>query len=107
MKGDLEGKVSIITGGAGGIGRAITMAFAREGSDIAILGLRAEIDPVINELHEASLTLGKRFIYKKADITNRQEVQQAVEETIKTLGKVDVLVNNAGGGKNPTPLEIL
>lgn len=107
MKGDSEAKVCIITGGAGGIGRAITMAFAREGFDVAVFGLRPEEDPLIKQLQEAILLVGKKCLYIKADITKRQEVQRAVEETIKTLGKVDVLVNNAGGGMNPTPLEIL
>ena len=100
-------KACIITGGAGGIGRAITTAFAQEGFDVAVFGLRAGEDPLVKRRLEAILLLGKKCLYLKADVTKRQEVQQAVAETIETLGRVDVLVNNAGGGMNPTPLEIL
>ena len=100
-------RACIITGGTGGIGRAITMAFAQEGFDVAVFGLRPGEDPLVKQLQEAILRSGKQFLYIKADITQRHEVQQAVAETIKTLGRVDVLVNNAGGGMNPTPLESL
>lgn len=107
MKGDLEGKVAIVTGGARGIGRAIAIAFVQEGAEVAIFDLDAEDSFLIGELQGATAVLGKKCLYKKADITNLQEVHQAVKETIKTFNKVDVLVNNAGGGMNPVPLEDL
>lgn len=107
MKGDLEGKVAVVTGGARGIGRAITIAFVQEGAKVVVFDLDAEDSSLIRELQEAIAACGKKCFYKKADITNMQEVRQAVEETIKAFGKVDVLVNNAGGGMNPVPLEDL
>ncbi len=107
MSGDLEGKVAIVTGGLRGIGKAIAVSFAQEGAEVAVFDLDAEESPLVGELRKNIGIFKKKCLYKKADITNLQEVRHAVEETIKAFGKVDIIVNNAGGGMNPVPLEDL
>ena len=108
MRGDLAGKVAIVTGGVRGIGRAIAIAFAQEGAEVAVFDLDAEDSSLVRALLEEIIAAsGEKCLYKKVNITHMQEVSQAVEETIKVFGKVDILVNNAGGGRNPTPLEEL
>lgn len=89
----LKDKVAIITGGDSGIGRAVAILFAREGADIAIVYL--------NEHEDAEATRkmveqeGRKCITISGDVTNRQFCFDAIEETVKELGKLDVLVNNS------------
>jgi len=91
--GKLEGKAAIITGGDSGIGRAVAIAFAKEGADIAIVYL--------NEHDDAEET--KRLVEEKrgrclliaGDAGGEEFCRKAVEQTVNELGKLDVLVNNA------------
>lgn len=107
MNLNLGGKVAIVTGGIRGIGKAIAIAFAEEGIEVAVFDLDPEDSPLVEELQKSIEVFKKRCLYKKADVTNVQAVHDAVEKTIKTFGKVDILVNNAGGGIPPVPLEKL
>lgn len=108
MNGKLEGKVAIITGGARGIGKAIAMCFVQEGADIAIIDLDAEDSHLVKDLQKSVGDFKRKCWYKKADVSQMQEVQHATEATVIALGKVNVLVNNAGGSFIPsTPLEDL
>jgi NAD(P)-dependent dehydrogenase (short-subunit alcohol dehydrogenase family) len=91
--GKLEGRVAVITGGDSGIGRAVAIAFAKEGADIAILYL--------NEHQDARDTAceveqeGRKCLLIPGDIADEAHCREAIERTIKELGRLDVLVNNA------------
>ena len=89
----LSGKVALITGGGTGIGRAIALAFAREGASVAVAGRRLEkLREVINEVHKqdgAGLAM-------ECDVTRARDVERAVKGTVERFGRVNVLVNNSG-----------
>lgn len=89
----LAGKVAFITGAAGGIGRALTLAFAREGARVAAADLRADgVEQTATAIREAGGTAHSVV----ADITDAQGVRRAVAQVEQTLGPIEVLVNNAG-----------
>jgi NAD(P)-dependent dehydrogenase (short-subunit alcohol dehydrogenase family) len=90
----LENKVAIVTGGAKGMGRAIALAFAREGCDVVVNALHIEgTRKVATEIN----ALGRQSLAIKADISKSAEVKDMVAQTIKKFQKIDILVNNAGG----------
>ncbi|WP_080239346.1 SDR family oxidoreductase [Spirosoma rigui] len=91
----LKDKVALITGGDSGIGRAVAVHFAREGADVAISYMaREEVDAQkTKELVEAE---GKRCLLLPGDIRQETYCQQIVADTIQQLGKLNILVNNAG-----------
>jgi NAD(P)-dependent dehydrogenase (short-subunit alcohol dehydrogenase family) len=92
--GRLDGKVALITGADSGIGRAVAALFAREGADIAILHLCEHEDAAkTKEIVEGE---GRQAIVIAGDIGDKAFCERAVEETVKQLGRLDVLVNNAG-----------
>lgn len=89
----LEGRVAIVTGGAQGIGRATVMALAEAGAKIALTNIRcAKLDQTIQELKD----MGRESLKFCVDVTDVEAVQEMVEGTIATWGKIDILVNNAG-----------
>src|SRR5918998_3430750 len=89
----LSGKVSVVTGAARGIGRALTQALAEAGSDVVLLVRdRSGVAVAMGELQ----ALGVSALAVTADVTDAGEVQQAVTEILDRFGRVDVLVNNAG-----------
>lgn len=90
----LEGKVALVTGSSRGIGRAIALALARDGADVVInfLNRAAEADAVKQEI----LTMGRRCLSVKADVSARAEAERLVRVTEENLGVVQILVNNAG-----------
>lgn len=91
--GRLRGKVALITGGDSGIGRAVAIAFAREGADIAIVYLNEHDDAQeTTGLVEAE---GRRCLAIAGDIGEEGFCGDAVERAVKELGRVDILVNNA------------
>jgi 3-oxoacyl-[acyl-carrier protein] reductase len=87
-------KVVVVTGSGRGIGRAIALAFAREGADVVVNYSRSEAQAqeVVKEIQ----ALGRRAIAVKANVANRAEAQALIKTAIDTFGKVDILVNNAG-----------
>jgi NAD(P)-dependent dehydrogenase (short-subunit alcohol dehydrogenase family) len=89
----LTGKVSVVTGAARGIGRALAQALAEAGSDVVLLVRDKEGVAAAAEDLEA---LGVTALPVAADVTDPGEVQQAVIEIVDRLGRVDILVNNAG-----------
>src|SRR3546814_258364 len=90
----LQDKVAIITGGDSGIGRAVAVAYAKEGADIVIAYLNEDEDAEkTRELVEAE---GRRCLLVAGDIADEDFCQSLVSRTISTFGKIDVLVNNAG-----------
>ena len=89
----LSGKVALITGGGTGIGRAIALAFAREGASVAVAGRRLEkLREVIGEVQKA----GGAGLAMECDVTQVREVERAVKGTVERFGRLSVLVNNAG-----------
>jgi meso-butanediol dehydrogenase / (S,S)-butanediol dehydrogenase / diacetyl reductase len=89
----LAGKVALITGGGTGIGRAIAMAFAREGASVAVAGRRLEkLREVIGEIQKQ----GGAGLAMECDVTRAREVARAVKGTVERFGRLNVLVNNAG-----------
>jgi len=89
----LSGKVALITGGGTGIGRAIALAFAREGASVAVAGRRLEkLREVINEVHKQDAA----GLAMECDVTRARDVERAVQGTVERFGRVNVLVNSAG-----------
>lgn len=89
----LENKVSLITGGGKGIGKAIALAFAREGSDVAIAA-RTEAD-LLQTASEVK-QIGKQCLVIVTDLTDPSQVEKMVQETMDKFGQIDVLINNSG-----------
>ena len=92
----IQGKVALITGAGRGIGKATSIALAKEGMHIALIGRSQQnVDDVARELEG----LGVKTIAIAADVTNLQEIEAAVAKVTSELGPIDVLVNNAGISK--------
>jgi NAD(P)-dependent dehydrogenase (short-subunit alcohol dehydrogenase family) len=91
--GKLEGKVALITGGDSGIGRAVAILYAREGADVAISYLDEHEDA--RETAHFVEQEGRRCLQIAGDISDESFCRQAVERTVKELGGLDILVNNA------------
>ena len=89
----LEGKGVVITGGGTGLGREMTVAMARAGADIVIAARRTG---PIEEVAEEVRALGRKGVAISADVTDTDQVKGLMESAISELGKVDVLLNNAG-----------
>ena len=92
--GRLEGKSAIITGGDSGIGRAVALAFAREGADVLISYLQEE-EPDAQETAQVVEESGKRAVKVPGDISEESQCQALVQRAVDEFGKIDVLVNNA------------
>ena len=89
----LEGKTAIITGGATGIGEAISKKFAREGAKVLVFGMPQDpVDKVVDEING----MGGRAIGLSGDAANPQDAMRAVNMVTSEWGKLDILINNAG-----------
>lgn len=99
----LKDKVALITGGDSGIGRATAVLFAREGADVAIVFLAEEIDDA-NETRKYILEEGRDCLLIEGDVKDSSFCRGAVEQTVKTFGKLDILVNNAAYQKHQQDL---
>ena len=93
--GKLEGKVALITGGDSGIGRAVALAYAREGADVSFTyqpeeaGDAAATSALVEDA-------GRRVLAVEVDLRDRSACDEVVRRTVQQLGRLDVLVNNAG-----------
>jgi 2-deoxy-D-gluconate 3-dehydrogenase len=87
----LDNQVAVITGGTRGLGKAIAIALAEIGADIAVVSRSDNL-----ELKETISGLGRKYYHHAADLTQRQETRNVIPTVVKTLGDVGVLVNNAG-----------
>src|SRR5581483_6196764 len=92
--GKLQGKIAIITGGDSGIGRAVAIAFAQEGADVAVVYLNEHEDA--QKTKQQVEQQGRRCITISGDVGSESFCQQAVQQTVQTFGRLDILVNNAG-----------
>src|SRR5271169_3424076 len=94
---DLTGQVALVTGAARGLGRAISLALAHAGAEVA-LGLRDATtgDALAREIE----AMGRKALPLQMDVTRLDQVFRAVELTVAHFGRLDILVNNAGGGFN-------
>ncbi len=98
----IRGKTALITGGGAGIGRAIALLYAEAGANVACTDLRPE---EAEEVAERCRGFGVPSFGAKLDVTNEEERVAAVERTVLTFGRLDYLVNNAGGG-GPKPFDM-
>ena len=90
---ELQGKTALITGGSKGIGKAIAVALAEEGVDVAIAA-RSQ-DTLDEAAEEISVATGRKVVTISADTTKWSDVQRMVETAVAELGGVDILVNSA------------
>ena len=98
----LENRIAIITGGAKGMGRAIAYKFAEEGCSIVIADISTK---EANETLDGIIERGREGLAVNCDVSNISQVRQMVEKTIKKFGKIDILVNDAGGSVGPGSVE--
>ncbi|AYL95216.1 SDR family oxidoreductase [Mucilaginibacter celer] len=92
--GKLAGKVALITGGDSGVGRAVSIHFAREGADVAIVYIDEDVDA--NETKRLIEAEGRACLLLKGDVKKAAFCKKAVGVTVDKLGKLNILVNNAG-----------
>jgi NAD(P)-dependent dehydrogenase (short-subunit alcohol dehydrogenase family) len=89
----LKGKVTLVTGASQGLGKALALAFAREGAHVVVNARGEEsIRPVAEEIEET----GAEVLAVAGDVSKGADVERIVHETVERFGKIDVLVNNAG-----------
>jgi 2-deoxy-D-gluconate 3-dehydrogenase len=98
---NLDGRIALVTGASRGIGRAIAETYARAGADLALLARDAATLGEVAAVVEAA---GRRALVLPCDVTDVEAVGAAVARTVEELGRVDVLVNNAGGNSFSMPL---
>jgi NAD(P)-dependent dehydrogenase (short-subunit alcohol dehydrogenase family) len=92
--GRLEGKAAVITGGDSGIGRAVALAFAREGADV-LFSYLSEEEPDAQQTAHVVEESGKKAVKMPGDIAEESQCQALVQRAVEEFGKIDVLVNNA------------
>lgn len=98
----LKNKATIVTGGSRGIGRAIVQLFAKEEANLCVTALeKSRLETFVQSLREKDVNC----IGVVADSTREDEVKDMVNKTVKTFGKVDILINNAGGGSPLVSIE--
>ena len=90
----LEGKVAVVTGASSGIGRAGALALAEAGADIVVNG-HSQMQKAEEVAHQIE-AMGRRAIAVRADVSKPADVDRLVTQTVDTMGKVDILFNNAG-----------
>jgi 7-alpha-hydroxysteroid dehydrogenase len=91
---NLEGKVALVTGGGRGIGRGIALAFAECGADVAVLARRKpDVDAVARDIADR----GRRGLGIAGDVMVDRAIPDALDKVIETFGRIDIMVNNAGG----------
>lgn len=89
----LAGKVAIVTGGASGIGRAVALALADAGANVALADLNEQAGQATVKALEAT---GREAFFQATDVSDRHEAKALIEATVRRFGRLDVLVNNAG-----------
>ncbi len=95
--GRLEGRAAVVTGGGRGIGRAICLAYAREGADV-IVNYASQEKPA-QEVVEAIEKMGRKAVAVKGNVALKAEAEMIINTCVDHFGKIDILVNNAGVSK--------
>ena len=90
----MKGKTALVTGASEGIGKAIAQSFAREGVDVAICARRKE--PLEQTAAEIAKETGRKILPIPADLTNPADAENFVKKAHTALGRIDIMVNNAG-----------
>ena len=90
----LAEKIAVVTGSSRGVGRAVALGFAAEGADLVINYTSNE--KAANEVVDLIMDMGQKAIAVKADVADKDEVEQLFNQTLDAFGKIDILVNNAG-----------
>jgi len=88
---NLKGKVAVVTGAARGIGQSIAVELARQGANIVVSDILSG-DVTVNKI----MALKRKAIYVKTDVSDKKQVENLIQQTIKKFKKIDILVNNAG-----------
>jgi 2-deoxy-D-gluconate 3-dehydrogenase len=96
----IDGQVAVVTGGTKGLGKAIALALAEAGADIAVVSRSPHGD-----IERAVLELGQRYMHHAADLTNRDHTKKVIPAVFEKMGEVDILVNNAGSIRRSAPEE--
>jgi 2-deoxy-D-gluconate 3-dehydrogenase len=100
---NLNGKVALVTGGGRGIGRAIALALAHAGADVAISGRTlSQLQSTAAEING----LGRKSLTITADVSKLQDIENMVNATAREFGKIDILVNNAGINQRAPSIEV-
>ncbi len=100
---NLKGKVAVITGASSGLGKQMSMAFAKQGADLVILARRIErLEEYKKELEKE----GVKVLPIKCDVTKTEDINEAAKAAEREFGKVDILVNCAGSSKDAGILEM-
>ena len=99
----LDGQIAVITGSGRGIGRAIALAYAREGAKLA-LAARSETE--LQETVSAVSELGAEAIAVRTDVTSQEDTERLAHRVVERFGRIDVLVNNAGNSGPVGPLHV-
>jgi 3-oxoacyl-[acyl-carrier protein] reductase len=89
----LQGKIAVVTGGAQGLGRAITLGMAREGAKVVVADLQAD---KAESVAQEARALGAEALALEVNVASEPSVQRLAEETFKRFGAIDILVNDAG-----------
>ncbi|KAK5633015.1 hypothetical protein RRF57_008729 [Xylaria bambusicola] len=106
-KADLSGKAVFISGATRGLGRGISVSFAKAGASMIALGGRADLSDTAQAMRAAAARVGKpepNILKLKFDVSSRESVDAAAAEIKKTFGRIDVVVNNAGTGLGGGPI---
>src|SRR5690606_20701760 len=90
---DLTGKTAIVTGGGRGLGEVIAETYAEAGANVVVCSRKVEACEAVSERLR---TLGVRSLAMKCDVTNPDDIQNVVNETLNEFGQIDILVNNSG-----------
>jgi len=96
---NLTNKVAIVTGGASGIGAAVARRLAADGAAVCVSDL--ELEPA----QKIAAEIGQRAIAVAADVTSEDAMQKLVDKTVASFGRLDIMVNNAGIGEKPIPID--
>ncbi|MFF1823342.1 SDR family oxidoreductase [Kribbella sp. NPDC058245] len=99
-KGELSGRVAVVTGSSRGIGRALVLALSQAGADVVVSGKSETEDPrvpgTIHSVAEEVRALGGRALAVRTDVRDEAEVERLIQRTVDEYGRVDIVVSNAG-----------